>query len=381
MVSPIKSRSTGPRGLVWFFLIAIIVCNVGTGARAADFPAPDGYTISWDNTLLYTADVRITPPNSALLANPNGDDGDRDFAPGLTSNRLDWHSVLNISKDDFGFEASFEAWYDSVYHTRTANNSPATFNAISVPNTAFPKAVRNLEGQYIDLTDTFVYGNLGVGGVPVSVRIGRQTLLWGESLFFDENAIAAAQSPVDYLKIFGSPDGYAKDVYLPVGQLSVIAQPSSDVSLAAYFQFEWRPSRLEGVGSYFSTTDVLGTGAERLFLGKGLFLLHRADGSPARAQFGFSAHKSLGDFDLGFYALTYDSKYPVLIVAPYGKPLPSGLAGEFYSAPIRVAFNSMVPASAPMWATATSWARLPRAETRRWQVIRRHCRSRRSQIR
>ena len=55
--------------------------------------------------------------------------------------------------------SSVEAWYDTVYQRHTANNSPATYNP-SVPSTPIRPATVNLDGQYADLGDTFVYGNL-----------------------------------------------------------------------------------------------------------------------------------------------------------------------------------------------------------------------------
>jgi len=46
------------------------------------------------------------------VADPNADDGDRNFAPGIISNRFDLYSQLDFSKGRFGFDASARAWYD-----------------------------------------------------------------------------------------------------------------------------------------------------------------------------------------------------------------------------------------------------------------------------
>jgi len=301
--------------------------------RAGDLYAADGLDVRWDNTLRYSAGVRLNAANAALLGNPNSDDGDRDFAPGLVLNRLDLLSVLNVTKGESGIQVSVDGWYDTVYDAHTANNSPATYNALSVPNTKFPRAVRNLDGHHAEFGDTFAYGNFAIGGIPISMRIGRQTLLWGESLFFDENSIAAAQAPIDYIKNVGTPQSYSNNVFLPVDQLSLTAQPRANLALAAYYQFEWRGSRLPGVGSYFSDSDVLGAGAERLLLAQGQYL-HRGESripSPG-GQFGLSFQTRLDDLDLGLYALLFDSKYPILRLKtePSAASLPNDV-GEFYS--------------------------------------------------
>ena len=83
-------------------------------------------------------------------------------------------------------------------------------------------------------------------------------------------------APVDYVRSISAPDAYSNDVYLPVDQLSILAQLRPDVSLSAFYQFVWRGSRLPGVGSYFSTTNALGVGADRLFFGAGNFPAFRA---------------------------------------------------------------------------------------------------------
>ncbi len=339
MISPIPHRPTGliksarepllrNIPIIAFFVWAVFC---GVPAQAAELYSSDGFDVRWDNMLRYSVGFRISPPNSLLLRNPNSDDGDRNFAPGLISNRLDLLSVFDLSRGDFGAHVSVAAWYDTVYHARTDNHSPTTYNPISVPNTQFARAVRNLHGQTVDLEDAFAYGNFAVDGVPVSMRIGRQTLLWGESLFFDENAIAAAQAPYDYIKGVSAPGDYSKDVFLPVNQLSLTVQPRPDIALAFYYQFEWRHSRLPGVGSYFSYSDFLGAGSERLFVAPGQFLDHGKDlPPPAGGQFGVSLHATVNDLDLGLYALKFNAQYPVLTLeSGIGAPSQSGSVGVY----------------------------------------------------
>lgn len=300
--------------------------------QAGEIFSAGGFALQWDTTLRYTEGARLSPANSVLLKNLNADDGDRDFAPGLISNRIDFASVLNLSKEEFGVLVGADGWYDTVYHARTDNKSPGTFNAISVPNTEFPRATRNLEGQYAELGEAFAYGNFSILELPLSIRVGRQTVLWGEGAFFDADSIAAAQAPIDYLRNMG-PQNYSNSASLPVAQLFISAQPIPDVTLAAYYQFEWRSSRLPAVGSYFSDSDVIGAGAERLLLDNGQFLLRRADRTPTDgSHFGISLKATLGDIDFGLYALRYASEYPYLRFSLYSAPQPDGEIGEFYSA-------------------------------------------------
>ncbi|PMY01215.1 DUF1302 family protein, partial [Pseudomonas sp. GW460-13] len=90
-------------------------------------------------------------------------------------------------------------WYDTVYNRSTSNNSPFTANA--VPYNEFPRDTRDLHGRQAEILDAFVHGEGNIGDVVITGRLGQHTLLYGESLFFGNNAIAGAQSPVDIVKL------------------------------------------------------------------------------------------------------------------------------------------------------------------------------------
>jgi hypothetical protein len=315
-------RSGASLGLLYIALLPFC-------ARAADLVTVQGFNFRWDNSLQYSAGLRVTGISKLTRAYPNVDDGDRNFAAGPVTNRFDLTSVLDATGETMGAELSVSAWYDFAYQTSTRNLSPATYNALSVPASRFVAATKTQEGAHAELSDSFVYGNLALAGMPLSLRLGRQTLLWGESLFFSQNAIAAGQAPVDYDKSHGTPLGYSHDSFLPVDQLSFTLQPRSDLSLSAYYQLEWRPSRLPGVGSYFSSSDVSGAGAERAFLSGGRYLLHGADERPpSSGQWGLSLKHSLDDIEIGLYALRYNAKLPVMRLE-LSPPAASGYNGTF----------------------------------------------------
>ena len=284
-------------------------------AGAAEIHAGDGLDIRWDNTLRYSTALRLYRPDTEALSYSNGDDGDRNFAPGLVSNRFDLLSALDIAAGDFGVHASAAAWYDTAYMAHTDNSSSATSNATS-PAGHFAPAVRNLEGQHAELNDAFVYGNFNLVQMPVSVRAGRQTLLGGESRFFDANSIAAAMAPTDYLKFMTDQNGYSSNMFLPVTQVNLTLQPLTWLSLSFYDQFEWRPSRLAGDGSFLSYLDYVGVGADRLFLSPDRYLVRNPDRGPASGQYGFMLHGNVADVDLGLYALRFRAKDPIAALAP-----------------------------------------------------------------
>ena len=323
-------RSRRRRRGAWRTLVLAAIVAGATPARAAELLQSDGWDLRWDNTLRYTAAFRLAHYGGALVADPNADDGDRNFAPGLISNRLDLLSELDLSNGPFGVEVSAAAWYDTVYHGTNSNDSPATFNPYSVPHDRFTHAVEILDGEDADLLNAFAYGGFDLSDMPVSFRVGRHTLLWGESLFFADNGIAAGQAPIDAIKAASQPEAEAKEVFLPVGQASATIQPRPWLAFSLYDQFEWRRTRLPGSGSYFSDADYLDAGGERLILAPNQFLYRTPDiVPPSSGQYGAAMHVTLGDVDYGLYALRFNAKEPQIFVVTAPQVVGNN-AGEYW---------------------------------------------------
>jgi hypothetical protein len=290
---------------------ACLLGVITAAASAADLGLIDGVNLQWDTTLRESFAFRTENADPAVLANSNGDDGDRAFGPGLMSARLDVFTEITGTKGDFGFDASAQGWLDPVYLQPSANRSAATFNPVGVPVNEFPPAVRNLMGEDAELANAFVKDDATIAGLPVTVRLGRQTLLWGESLFFASNGIAGAQAPVDEIKALGAPLAEARELYLPVTQAVIRVGLGGDLALEAYDQAEWRRDRLPGVASFFSTDDILDVGGDRVLQPGGQDLTRTSDSVPhGLGQFGVALRRQGGDVDIGLYGLRYDAKAP-----------------------------------------------------------------------
>jgi len=82
------------------------------------------------------------------------------------------------------------------------------------------------------------------------------------------------------------------------------------MSVEAYYQFEWRKTRLPGSGSYFSVVDYLYTGGERFLLSNGTYLSRTRDRTPDTGQFGAALRWNFGQIDYGLYALRFNAKDP-----------------------------------------------------------------------
>ncbi|MCC6914396.1 MAG: DUF1302 family protein [Rhodospirillaceae bacterium] len=296
--------------------------------RSASVPAAElvnsGDTvIRWDNTIKYSAAYRLGPADGALIQGPNADDGDRNFHAGAISNRFDVLSELDANFGRWGASVSAAAWYDTIYNNAPdADTSPQ--RAIYPVRDHFSSDVRDLHGRYVELLNAFVTGSGEIGEMPVSVRAGRHTVLWGESLFFAANGIAAGQGPIDTIKAMSVPLSRAKEVFMPVNQISLSAQPRPDMVINAYYQFEWRKSRLPGVGSYFSAADFVDAGGYRLYVGRNQYLgRETSPDAKDSGQFGIALRFIRNDYDVGVYALRYHAKEPQLYMRPYPRTAPA----------------------------------------------------------
>lgn len=296
--------------------------------------------VRWDNTVKYSAASRVKEASTTLTtltASPNQDDGDRNFKKGLISNRADLLTELDVTYSNVGFRLSGAAWYDDVYNRANDNDSPGTTNHVSRAFNEFTSATQKLHGRKGELLDAFVFGKADLGESRLTYRLGRHTLLWGESLFFGANGIAAGQAPIDIVKALSVPNTQFKELIRPTQQISGQLQINPTVSVGAYYQLRWEKHRFPAVGSYFSNIDQIDDGGERLIVGApgGPFAaapaFFRGDDIKAKnsGQGGLQLRyrSEAIDTDFGLYAMRFHDKSPQLYMRPVAG-LPNFATGE-----------------------------------------------------
>ena len=327
-------------------ILTAVMALLATGSAAAaeiDIGSSD-ITLRWDNTVKYSAAFRVHARDSALapdgsdpnavVAGLNADDGDRNFARGLISNRFDLFSEADMAYHGLGARISGAAWYDSVYTQSNDNNSAGLFGpGSSTSNSSrgfdqFTAGTRKWHGEGAQLLDAFVYDKLDVGQTSTTVRLGQHALVWGESLFLGSNAIAGAQNPTNIIKASSVPNSQFKEIVLPTPQISMQSILSPTVSLGAYYQFKYVANLLPAVGSYFSVSDLGPQGTNTAYVGPATQVPINTVPVKNNGQGGLQLRLALGETDVGFYAIRFTQKnletYPVLglnaehAVAPTG---------------------------------------------------------------
>ncbi len=270
---------------MWSGVVTVALCAscaVPSGRAAVIELADPDLSLRWDTSLRYGLGWRAQGIDPVFGGDPNFDETEYRFRRGqLMMNRLDLLTEFDLAyRRRFGVRLSAAGWYDAAY-SGGPRAHPGSIDASGtgagpfVPYAQLGSYSGNHYSHYTsrytvggaEFLDAFVFAAVDLGSVPVSVRLGQHTVYWGESLFTSFHSIAYSQSPLDGLKGAASPGITAKEAFLPLTQLSLQAQLTPTVSLAAQYAFAWKPNRLPEGGTYFGSTDFLFSGPDRAFLG------------------------------------------------------------------------------------------------------------------
>jgi len=108
-----------------------------------------------------------------------------------------------------------------------------------------------------ELLDAFVWYDSDFGGMPGSIRLGRQVLSWGESTFIRGGINAINPQDVAALR---RPGSEVKDGLRPVSLMSFSQSLSENLSVEMFYQLEWEQTVIDNCGTFFSTNDVVADG-------------------------------------------------------------------------------------------------------------------------
>ncbi len=295
--------------------LAVLVGGLASQASALSFQPSDELSVDWDTTLSYGLAWRTEGRDRRLTADANGNDGDNAFDRGsLISNRIGFLTEADFKwRGDYGLFVRAAGFYDNVYDQGNDNDTGSSNcfagGQCSRPD-RFSQETIDQHREDLRLLDSYFYGTWDIGGRNLNLRLGDQVVSWGESLFYQ--GISSAQSPVDATKTT-TPGVEVKEILLPVGQLFGQFSLTDNLDLQAYYQYEWEKTELFGVGSYFSTTDLIDEGGFNDSTG---FLRRLKDDKPSDSgQYGVAltyTAESLNNTEFGLYYSRYHDKTPTL---------------------------------------------------------------------
>ncbi|HEY2276487.1 MAG TPA: DUF1302 domain-containing protein [Steroidobacteraceae bacterium] len=320
----------GRRGLLIAPAAVCLALGLSPDARAFNFGSGD-WTGSWDTTLGYGQGWRTEGRNCALIAiadggcgyGPNIDNGDLNYGKGTFTEAVTGVTEFSLKyKDNLGVFVRGSGLYDFYVMGNHTERTPLTHDA------------KDVVGSYTRLLDAFGYARFNLGSMPSELRLGRQVVDWGESLF-----IPGGLNQVDYFDVTALqvPGAEVKQALLPDESAVLNLQLTKNLSTQLIYLFDWHEDIIEPTGAYFSTNDIAGAGGNKIVLGFGAVsdqgvnftplggslisdfqtIPRLPDERPSQSgQFGVNFKLFLPNFgqgtQLGFYFLNYTSRLPVI---------------------------------------------------------------------
>ncbi len=312
------------------------------------FKTDNNIQSSLDITLTYATIWRLDDQDSELIADPNLDDANRNFDSGLVSNGIraiadfEWRYKA-VNGSSYGLFARGSASYDDkIYDARNDHDSPFTSNSGPLyggsmsRNDEFTNATEDWSGSRVELLDLFLFAAFApTGDHPATVRVGRQVVNWGESAFI-QNGLSSVINPADVSKAL-LPGTEVKEILRPLGALSSSLTLTENISLSAYYQYEWEETVAPPYGTFLSAVPdpLSGEGGENFLLPVGavagqlpfpqdpqyfnlpLIPVDRVADDKASDSGQWGAYLSwyvpeLNDTEFGFYAGNYHRKRPTI---------------------------------------------------------------------
>jgi hypothetical protein len=335
-----------------------LALGLAPAARAFVFALGD-VKGSFDTTVSIGSLYRIDNPDSTLYGitnsfhgvagqqrSVNADDGNLNYRAGLASLLVKASSDLLIQYQNSGLFVRGFYFNDFVNSNGTRQRTALSDQAL------------HIVGEGGELLDAYVYFKEELGGMPTTLRLGRQVLSWGESTFIPNGVNSI--NPVDVAKL-RTPGSELKEALRPLTMASLAVNLVNNLSLEAFYLFDWERTRVDPPGTYFSTNDFVANGGTKVYLGFGALsdtatlgaIPRGADRQPGSAgQYGVSLKwlaRGLNDTEFGFYYMNYHSRLPVISANTPTSPVNSALVVSDSAAALQAnaAFLAgLVPAAA-----------------------------------
>ncbi len=330
--------------------------------HAFEFTSASGeVTGSFDTTLSVGALWRMEGREKSLLSianggtsrDPNSDDGNLRYRKGeLVSLAFKATHDLELNYRNYGgfFRASY--FYDDAIMGKRSLN----------------RASRKEAGRDAEILDAYVRGRFDVGGRDLNLRAGKQVVSWGESTFI-LNGINVL-NPVNVTRL-RTPGSELREGLTPIPMIWASQQLTDNVSLEAVWMAQWEKTKIDPVGTFFSTNDFVAVGGSNAYTGFGrrndgnmitpgsgifpadpvgpLIAPRAKDRTPSDGgEYGIALRAffpELNFTEIGFYHVNYHSRTPYVsgyrggITAPasIANNLPPGAAGALTAAGLPVA--------------------------------------------
>ncbi len=324
--------------------VAIGVALLSANSNAAEFyfGENDDISLTINSQLSVGASWRLDEQDPRYISTVNGgtgatsttDDGTLNFEDGETFSKIiKGTHELQLSKDDFGAFVRFKYWYDKELkdESRPHGHSPNGYTPGAPLNDDDFSDFSKFSG--LELLDAYVYGSFELGESVVDLRLGRQVISWGESTFIQGGMNATNPFDVNALR---RPGAELKEGILPVGMLYMNAGVTENLSIEAFYQYEWEKTEIDGCGTIFQGADFAADGCfaitiavpDQQALAGGFYAQRQKDIEPDDGgQYGLAMRyfaPELNDTEFGLYYMNIHSRVPMINAVRTSVPAATG---------------------------------------------------------
>ena len=272
-----------------FALAGLLPLLVAVQAQAVEFSfAEDQVTGSVDTTVSYGQLWRVQGQDKNN-DDINANDGNRNFDTGLVSEVFKITTDAEVKYQNYGAFVRGTAFYDTQIMDKRNNfedsNTPAQPSQNYPRNSSFTSKTRDKAGNNAEILDAYVYGNWDIAEKPVTARLGKQVFNWGEGIFYRGGVNTT--NPIDAAK-FRLPGSELKEVLIPIEAFNFSVGLTDNLSMESFYQFNFKETAIDPVGTYFSETDLFADGgntAYKDFTGTALAASQPALGGASLIQF------------------------------------------------------------------------------------------------
>lgn len=164
---------------------------------------------------------------------------------------------FDMTWEDYGVFARVIGFYDPT----AVDFNESHVDAIQQSSqTKRSSAVEDEIGLNIKLEDFYAYGSWDILDRGLSVKLGKQTVGWGESLTFVVNSVNSVNAPS--LIRLNTPGLDLKELFTPTSMIKAGIDLTDNVAMEAFYQLKWEPIVITPTGDFFSTSDVAGIGGD-----------------------------------------------------------------------------------------------------------------------
>ena len=248
------------RSAICALVLAFALCATPAGAEDFTHGELEG---SLDITLSHGVTLRTGTRDKSLIGRAEGagtansvnsDDGNLNYDSGIVSNASKFIGELDLNYRNFGAFVRAHGFYDFENQSGERARNELSDEAADLVGTDF------------EVLDLYLTGSFDLGGAAVDLRLGNHVISWGESTFI-QNSVNVI-NPFDVTKL-RTPGAELRDGLVPVPMVSVSAALHQDLSVEGFYQVKWEKTEIDPPGSFFSTSDFVGAGGNRVVLGWG----------------------------------------------------------------------------------------------------------------